>query len=203
MLTGPRDLDLARKLVKASGYAGAPIVQMAATDAPALSALNLVAQAMMTEIGLNVVFQAMDFGTLLSRVNKGGQAGSNSWNCFCAAWPGPAVLDPGSHLPLFGPVPVRDPRMLALRDAWLDTPDLASQKTIADQMQLRAFEDPPFVPLGEFLACRRIARVCRASSVPMRRCSGTFEGPDPSGLKKSSSNRAEVARRRPDSTVVH
>ena len=110
VLTGPRDLDLARKLVKDSGYTGAPIVQMAATDSPRLSALNLVAQAMMTEIGLNVVFQAMDFGTLLSRVNKGGQAGSDNWNCFCAAWPGPAVLDPGSHLPLFGLVPDRDPK---------------------------------------------------------------------------------------------
>ena len=150
VLTGPRDLDLARRLVKASGYVGATIVQMAATDSPGLSALNLVAQVMMTEIGLNVVFQAMDFGTLLGRVNKGGQAGSDNWNCFCAAWPGPAVLDPGSHLPLFGLVPDRDPKMLALRDAWLDAADLASQETIADQMQLRAFEDPPFVPLGEY-----------------------------------------------------
>jgi peptide/nickel transport system substrate-binding protein len=114
-LTGPRDLDLARRLVKASGYTGAPIVQMAATDSPKLSALNLTAQAMMTEIGLNVVFQAMDFSTLLSRVNKGGQAGSDNWNCFCAAWPGPAVLDPGSHLPLFGLVPDRDPKMLVDR----------------------------------------------------------------------------------------
>jgi hypothetical protein len=32
VLTGPaRDLDLARRLAKASGYAGAPIVQMAST----------------------------------------------------------------------------------------------------------------------------------------------------------------------------
>jgi hypothetical protein len=37
-------------------------VQMAATDSSGLSALNLVAQAMMTEIGLNVVFQAMAIG---------------------------------------------------------------------------------------------------------------------------------------------
>jgi peptide/nickel transport system substrate-binding protein len=152
VLTGPRDLDLARRLVRDSGYTGVPVVQMAATDSPRLSALNLVAQAMMTEIGLNVVFQAMDFGTLVSRVNKAGRAGSDNWNCFCAAWPGPAVLDPGSHLPLFGMVPDRDPKMMELRDAWLGTSDLASQKSIADQMQLQAFEDPPFVPLGEFFS---------------------------------------------------
>ena len=41
---------------------------------------------------------------------------------------------------------------MELRDAWLDAPDLASQKSIADQMQLQAFDDPPFVPLGEFFS---------------------------------------------------
>ena len=37
VLTGPRDLDLARRLVKAAGYTGAPIVQMANTDSPRVS----------------------------------------------------------------------------------------------------------------------------------------------------------------------
>jgi len=150
VLTGPRDLDLARRLLKASGYTGAPIAQLAATDSPRISALSLVAQQMMVGIGLNVDFQAMDYGTLLSRINKGGQAGSENWHCFCDTWTGTAVLDPGSHFPLFGPVPDPDPQMKTLRDAWFDAPDLAAQKTIPDQMQLRAFEDPPFLPLGEY-----------------------------------------------------
>ena len=63
---------------------------------------------------------------------------------------GTSVLDPGSHFPLFGPAPDPDPQMKSLRDAWFDAPDLAAQQTIADRMQLRAFEDPPFVPLGEY-----------------------------------------------------
>jgi peptide/nickel transport system substrate-binding protein len=149
-LTGPRDLDLARRMVKASGYTGAPVVQMAATDSPKGVALNLVTQAMMTGIGLNVDFQAMDLGTLLARVNSRGQAGSDNWNCYSVSWSGPSVLDPGSHFPLFGPVPDRDPNMLALRDAWFDAPDLAAQRAIADQMQLRMFEDAPLVPLGAY-----------------------------------------------------
>jgi peptide/nickel transport system substrate-binding protein len=117
---------------------------------PRVNALNLVVQAMMTEIGLNIVLEAMDLGTLLSRVNKGGQAGSGNWNCFCTAWSGPFVLDPGSHFPLFGPVPDPDPKMVALRGAWFDASDLAAQKTIAEQMQLRMFEESPFVPLGAY-----------------------------------------------------
>jgi peptide/nickel transport system substrate-binding protein len=149
-LTGPRDLDLARRLVKASGYTGAPVVQMAATDSPRLNALSLVAQQMMVGIGLHVILQAMDFGTLLSRVNKRAQAESDNWNCFCDIWGATSLLDPGSHFPLFGPVPDPDPKMKALRDAWFDAPDLAAQKVIPDQMQSRAFEDPPFVPLGQY-----------------------------------------------------
>ena len=109
-----------------------------------------VAHQMMTAIGLKVDYQTMDNGTLLSRVNSGGQAGSSNWNCYCTNWSGTSVLDPGNHLPLFGPVPDPDPQMKLLRDAWFDAPDLAAQQTIADRMQLRAFQDPPFVPLGVF-----------------------------------------------------
>jgi peptide/nickel transport system substrate-binding protein len=38
--------------------------------------------------------------------------------------------------------------MEELRDAWFEVPDLAAQKQIAEQMQLRAFETVPFYPLG-------------------------------------------------------
>jgi peptide/nickel transport system substrate-binding protein len=38
----------------------------------------------------------------------------------------------------------------ALRAQWLDAPDLASQQAIARQIQARAFEDLPYIPLGQF-----------------------------------------------------
>jgi peptide/nickel transport system substrate-binding protein len=75
VLTGPRDLDLARRLVRAAGYTGAPIVQMAPADVPRVFALSDVAHQMMTSVGLKVDYQAMDVGTLTSRANSGGQAG--------------------------------------------------------------------------------------------------------------------------------
>jgi peptide/nickel transport system substrate-binding protein len=40
--------------------------------------------------------------------------------------------------------------MEELRTAWFDAPDLASQKKLADQMQLLGFEEPPFIPLGQY-----------------------------------------------------
>jgi len=144
VLTGPRDLDLARRMVKAAGYTGAPIVQMAPADVPRVFALNGVAHQMMTAVGLKVDYQAIDMGTYSGRI------GSNSWNCYCMTLSGASVLDPGTHISLFGPLPDPDPQMKLLRDAWFDAPDLPAQQTIADRMQLRAFEDPPFVPLGEY-----------------------------------------------------
>ena len=44
------------------------------------------------------------------------------------------------------------PKLEALRNAWFAAPDLATQKKICEQMQLQAFEDVPYVPLGQYLA---------------------------------------------------
>jgi peptide/nickel transport system substrate-binding protein len=40
------------------------------------------------------------------------------------------------------------PRIEELRDAWFDAPELAIQQRISAQMQLQAFQDVPYIPLG-------------------------------------------------------
>jgi peptide/nickel transport system substrate-binding protein len=42
------------------------------------------------------------------------------------------------------------PRIEELRTAWIDATDLAEQKRIAEQIQLQAFQDVPYIPLGGF-----------------------------------------------------
>ena len=42
------------------------------------------------------------------------------------------------------------PKIEALRDAWFTAPDLAAQKALADQLQLQAFADVPYIPLGQY-----------------------------------------------------
>lgn len=37
-----------------------------------------------------------------------------------------------------------------LRAKWIDATDLAEQKRIAEQIQLQAFQDVPYIPLGAF-----------------------------------------------------
>ena len=44
------------------------------------------------------------------------------------------------------------PKLEELRNAWLQAPDLAAQKAIAAQIQLQAFADIPYIPLGQYFA---------------------------------------------------
>ena len=44
-----------------------------------------------------------------------------------------------------------DSEMEKLRDAWFAAPDLATQKKLAEQMQLRAWETVPYIPTAMFI----------------------------------------------------
>ena len=147
-LTGPRSLDAARKLVKESGYNGEQIVQMVATELPTNNAYGMVLNQMLRDIGLNVKLDATDWGTMLSRWNAKENTDKGSWNVFAVGWAGLWITNPGSHLPLHAHKP--NPRMEALTETWFDAPDLAAQKKACEEMQLLAFEEPPFIPVGQY-----------------------------------------------------
>ena len=43
-------------------------------------------------------------------------------------------------------------KLEALRTAWFAAPDVAAQKKICEAIQLQAFDDVPYIPLGQSLA---------------------------------------------------
>jgi peptide/nickel transport system substrate-binding protein len=45
-----------------------------------------------------------------------------------------------------------DEKLEALRAAWFEAPDDAARREIAAQMQVRAFEVVPFIPVGQYHA---------------------------------------------------
>ncbi len=154
-LSGPRDLAKARQLVKESGYNGEKIILMSPTDQPLLAQFAQVTNSLFKKLGLNVDYQAMDWGTLVSRRAKMDPPDKGGWNSFCTTWGGLAVSNPGSSYPLRGngkkgwfgwPT---DDRMEALRVDWFNAPDLTSQRKICEQIQLQAFQDIPFMPTGQ------------------------------------------------------
>jgi peptide/nickel transport system substrate-binding protein len=155
-ITGPRNLELAKKLVAESGYAGEKIVFIAPTDYPVLNAECQVGSDLLHRLGMNVELQSMDWGTMIQRranketIDKGG------WSAFCTGWEGLNLVDPAAHYPLTGTGTkgwfgwYASAKMEDLRTAWFDAPDLAAQKKVAEQIQLLVWDEAPYYPLGQW-----------------------------------------------------
>lgn len=154
-LTGKRDLALARKLVKESGYAGEKIMLMDPTDQPQMDAMAQVTANVFKQLGLNVQVDTMDWGSVLSRRASPKPPSEGGWNCFNTRLTGLGASNPTSaqlrgngRKAWFGwPT---DPKLDELREAWFQAPDLAAQKAVAAKMQLEAFESVPYIPLGQW-----------------------------------------------------
>jgi peptide/nickel transport system substrate-binding protein len=154
---GPaKDLSAARAAIKAAGYKGEKITFMAASDQPALMAIAQVTQALWGQLGLNVDFQVSDWGTLVSRRVKQDSPGQGGWNAFCTTWAGLSVSNPGSAFPLQaigrkGWLGWYDnPEMTKLREQWFAAADVPAQQAVCQNIQLEAFANPPFIPLGQW-----------------------------------------------------
>lgn len=154
-LSGPRDVALAKKLVAESGYKGESILLMSPTDQPALQQESQLVRSLFQELGLNVEYMSMDWGSLVTRRANSSSPDKGGWNAFCTLWGGLTVSNPGSSYPLrangkggwFGwPT---DENLEALRQKWFDASDLAAQQALCAQIQQRAFEVVPFMPLGQ------------------------------------------------------
>jgi peptide/nickel transport system substrate-binding protein len=157
LLKGPH-LDKAKALIKEAGYNGEKIVLMSATDQPIVHNQALVTKEALTKAGLNIEFQAMDWGTLITRRASKKPIADGGWNLFHTWTAAPDMLSPAVNIPLrangdkawFGwPT---DPKLEELIDAWFKAPDLAAQKKLAETIQVAAYSgDIPYVPTGQFV----------------------------------------------------
>jgi peptide/nickel transport system substrate-binding protein len=154
VLTDKRDYTAVRRELEVAGYQGEKVVLVVATDIPtALAASNITAD-VLKPVGMNVDYQATDWGTVLQRRTSTNPPHEGGWNLFCVGLPGLFCFTPATHVPLRGAGKAGwfgwpdDPRMEELRDAWFNASDLPVQKKIGEQMQLQAFENVPYYPLG-------------------------------------------------------
>jgi len=146
----------ATEALKASGYKGERTVILAPSDYPQINALSLVTADVMKRIGFNVDLVATDWGTLTQRRASKAPVEKGGWSVFHSTWSGADVQNPAIHQNLrangagawFGWPD--DPDIERMRDAWIDAKDAASRKTIADALQVRAFQTVPFIPLGYY-----------------------------------------------------
>ncbi len=155
-ITAPRDWDKLKQQLKDAGYKGETVAIIVPTDFPNLKALADVGADLLRKIGMTVDYQAMDWGTVLTRRAKKDPVAQGGWSVFFTFSAGTDNMTPATMLTIRGNGQNAwfgwpdDPTLEDLRTAWFAAPDLATQQKIAAQLQLRVFETVPFVPLGQY-----------------------------------------------------
>jgi peptide/nickel transport system substrate-binding protein len=152
-----QDLEKARTLLKESGYDGRPIVVLDPTDSPYAHAPALVTAELLRKIGANAEIAAMDWSTMLARRANKQPVGQGGWNIFHTWSTSLDVLTPPVHAAIGGAGdkawfgwPTNE-AMEKLRGDFVRQTDPARQKQLAEQIQLMAYDEVPYVSWGQFL----------------------------------------------------
>lgn len=147
------DLEQAKALLQEAGYDGTPVVILNAAENAQINPASLVAEQQLEAAGFTVDVQAMDWATVVTRRTSKEPVSNGGWSIFIS---GPGGLDfmvPNSHLGLrsncegawFGwPC---DATIETLREAYGEAPDLTARQQIAEEVQAKALETVPYVPL--------------------------------------------------------
>jgi peptide/nickel transport system substrate-binding protein len=157
-LTSPRDLSKVKVELEKAGYKGETVVILTPTDIASARALADISADLFKQIGMTVEAPAMDWASLVQRRVKTDPVGQGGWSVFHTSWSGQDMLNPAGHVFLRGnglkaaPGWPDSPKLEALRDDWFAAPGLAEQQAITRQMQLQAFVDVPYIPLGQYVA---------------------------------------------------
>jgi peptide/nickel transport system substrate-binding protein len=170
LVAGPRVLERARREVREAGYRGEPVVALVSTDFPVGKAVGEVGTDLFRRIGLTVEHVATDFATVVQRRASREPVSRGGWSCFYTGMAMLDMLNPGLHQPLrgggarawFGWPSI--PRMEALAEDWLNAADAGAQRAIGAAMQRLAYEEVPYLPLGQYFqptAYRRRVRGVR------------------------------------------
>ena len=150
-----KNFDQVKKDLAAAGYNGEKVVILGATTIPPLHAFSQLTADLLTRIGMNIDYVAVDWGTVVQRRASKEPTSKGGWNIFITNLGGSGNVSPASASAIrsgqaawFGWPDM--PAMEALRDKWLDAPDLAAQKAIGLDMQKLLFQEAPYVPLGYY-----------------------------------------------------
>ena len=145
-------------MLKQAGYGGERVVLMHPTDQTFYDAMSSVVAHSLRHVGINLDEQSLDWGTVVQRRTSKEPLGQRR----LVAVPATARRRPNiaircspptcaatARMP--GSAGPADEKMEALRTAWMDSNDDVERKRLDAQIQARAFETVPFVPLGQYL----------------------------------------------------
>ena len=153
LLNGPRDLAKVAKAIKDAGYNNERVAVLLPSEPHYRKAMGDVTLEMMRSVGLNVDPQSMDWGTAIVRRENKQPVDKGGWSTLCTTANGLDMQTPTPHFlrsngekAWFGWT--NSPRIEELRAAWVDAPDLDTQKKIAADIQRQCWIDVPHIPLG-------------------------------------------------------
>jgi peptide/nickel transport system substrate-binding protein len=159
ILKGPRKLDAAKRLLTQSGYAGEPVVCMAAQDLPNHKAWGDVTVDLLKRLEVNVDFNAVDWGTVVARRAQKNLPGRGGWQMYHTALGGVDCSTPTyTFLRGDGSIAVNGwAKSLAVETeiaAWFDATALDEEKSAARRLNRAALDDVIYAPLGWYLQNR-------------------------------------------------
>ena len=154
----PLDAAGVKKALAEAGYKGEKVTFLAATDFPVINAMSEVAGDLFRRSGVALDYVAADWGSVVRRLLNQDPPEKGGWNATVSFTAGSAQVNPAANnlirghgrAALFGwPT---SPELERMRDAWFDETDDAARAATGRAMQARAFEDVPYVPLGQFFS---------------------------------------------------
>src|SRR5262249_28441238 len=98
ILTGPRDIDGAKRLLADAGYSGEPVTCPVAQDQPVLKAMGEVTVDLLKRLGMNVDFVATDWGTVVARRAQKTPPGQGGWHMFHTWHSGAGAIIPAANI---------------------------------------------------------------------------------------------------------
>ena len=152
----PADIQAAKKLLQEAGYSGQKVVVINPTDFAVIHPLGVVTADTMKKIGMNVELVETDWGTVIQRrasretVDKGG------WSAFHTYGPASAYINPATSGIIRGQGTAgwfgwwENTSAEQLVQDWLDAPDPARQKQLAQELAKLAMDELPFIPVGQW-----------------------------------------------------
>ncbi len=158
ILKAPRNLDAAKRLLGESGYAGQPVTCLVAQDLQITKAQGEVTADLLRRLGMNVDFNAIDWGTNAARRAQKSPPGQGGWQVFHTWHAGAVCIDPSSYTAIrangdkawFGwPTSAK---VEAEITAWYEAKNLDEEKAAIRRLNKAACEDVVYAPTGFFLA---------------------------------------------------
>jgi peptide/nickel transport system substrate-binding protein len=153
ILKGPRRLDVAKRLLDESGYAGQPVTSLAAQDLPHHKAWGEVTVYLLQRLGVTVDNPAIDWGTVVARRAQKNAPGQGGWQLYNTGTSGVDLATPANTF-------IRadgssgsngwaaSPAVETEVAAWFEATSLAEEQTAARRLNKAALDHALFAPLG-------------------------------------------------------